>query len=83
MARARTRKKKKRARKAKAPARRRRAPKVKPRTGPVQLWLPLQMPLGLSGGVAVVPVGYPAADEADAGAAALVVSVGEQSSLFE
>lgn len=59
MARARSGKRKKAKKKrttapAQAP-RRRRAPRVKAPRGPVQLWLPLQMPLGLLGGVALAP----------------------------
>jgi hypothetical protein len=34
---------------------RRRRLRIKPHKGPVQLWLPLQMPLGLLGGEVVPP----------------------------
>ena len=46
--------KKKKKGKEKKNARRRRL-RIKPHKGPVQLWLPLQMPLGLLGGEAVPP----------------------------
>ena len=63
-------------------ARRRRAPRVKARRGPVQLWLPLQMPLWLLGGHAVMPSACleEAACEVEAAPA---VFAGEQSSLFD
>lgn len=93
MARARSGKNKRRAKRSaskgrgKAPAkkraaRRRRAPRVKARSGPVQLWLPLQMPLGLLGGHAVQqPAGV--VDEPLALQPAVPDPLGEQSSLFD
>lgn len=93
MARARDRKNRRRAKKpaskgrVKAPAkqratRRRRAPRVKARSGPVQLWLPLQMPLGLLGGHAAPaePGRGEELAEVEPGARAVL---GEQSSLFD
>lgn len=91
MARSRTGRKKKRAPKAKAKARakavpkarRRRPPRVKARSGPVQLWLPLQMPLGLSGGVVVEPVYAEPVEDSPAEVALTRASDAEQASLFE
>jgi hypothetical protein len=91
MARSRTGRKKKRAPKAKAKARakavpkvrRRRPPRVKAHSGPVQLWLPLQMPLGLSGGVVVEPVYAEPVEDSPAEVAQTRASDAEQASLFE
>ena len=91
MARSRTGRKKKRAPKAKAKARakalpkarRRRPPRVKARSGPVQLWLPLQMPLGLSGGGVVERVYAEPVEDSPAELALTRASDAEQASLFE
>lgn len=72
-----------RAKPAKRTARRRRPPRVKARTGPVQLWLPLQMPLGLLGGVAVAPTAPDGLDEEAPREPTSPSLVVEQSSLFE
>lgn len=68
------------AKRSKAVERRRPAPRIKQRIGPVQLWLPLQMPLGLLGGVAVAPAPAPGIDDPPA---APTGAPGEQESLFE
>ncbi len=84
MARARSGKRKKgKKKRAAVPAtapRRQRAPRVKVRRGPVQLWLPLQMPLGLSGGVALAPA--PLDDRGEGEAPAAGAPLGVQESLF-
>ncbi len=64
----------------KGAVRRRRAPRITPRTGPVQLWLPLQMPLGLLGGVAAAP---PPVVEVEEGPTASIAALGQQDSLFD
>ncbi len=88
MARARTGKRTKQKKKARARAqapRRRRGPRVKAHRGPVQLWLPLQMPLGLEGGQAVAPASSwgAVAQVEDAPSGAQGAPGGEQVSLFE
>lgn len=70
--------------KVKAPApRRRRRTRVKAHKGPIQLWLPLQMPLGLLGGVAIAPPPVAAGADERAEPSSSPASSGSQSHLFE
>lgn len=61
----------------------RRARRIKARTGPVQLWLPLQMPLGLLGGIALAPAANQVVECVAEDEPAQHAVMAEQSSLFE